>query len=81
MAVARLAEVVVDVVNRAAKLHKGLRKGRLELSRDVLILISSLKPAVLLDYVSVQPQILVGILQEIQANDIRVTGHTPSPTK
>ena len=60
-----LVREVTEAVIHHAKLYRPLHRGKLELIRDILVLLSGIKPAVVLDYVSVDPGTIVSILRAI----------------
>ena len=62
-----LCALVVKLVQDACRKHKGIRRGCSQLCRDLLVMLSGLRPAVLIDYCSAPQIVLLDIVGQLQA--------------
>lgn len=63
---------LVNTVWSAAKSVKALRRGRAELCRDILVVLTGLRPAVLIDYTALDALKLHCILQNLHSSAPRL---------
>ena len=66
-----LSRLIVDAVHEKARLVRALRTKWALLARDLLALVTGMRTAAMLDYVALQPEVLLhllGIIADIYPN-------------